>query len=162
MIFVIKLRLHEGRYSSAIIWLCLWLSLFFISRKRDKSYSEDPYFLCRKTFRNGIELRQGLYLSMRKLLNLSRSVTFWQFFPQCFLFVCPFFRRRRPMNITGAVARDPRFHHIKIVLCWTLLSTPFQATIARSYRAVMFVLHIDTFKARAIFAPRSPAVKNSV
>ena len=26
MIFVIKLRLHEGRRSPAIIWLCLWFS----------------------------------------------------------------------------------------------------------------------------------------
>ena len=28
-----------------------------------------------------------------------------------------------------------------------------------SYRAAMFVLHVDTFKARAMFAPRSRAVK---
>ena len=26
MVFVIKVRLHEGRRSSAIIWLCLWFS----------------------------------------------------------------------------------------------------------------------------------------
>ena len=30
----------------------------------------------------------------------------------------------------------------------------------QSYRAAMFVLHIDSFKARAMFAPRSCAVKN--
>ena len=47
-------------------------------RKRDNSCSRDPYFLCRKTLRNGIELRQDIYLSMRKLSNLSRSVAFWQ------------------------------------------------------------------------------------
>ena len=28
------------------------------------------------------------------------------------------------------------------------------------YRVAMFVLHVDTFKARAMFAPRSRAVKN--
>ena len=54
--------------------------------KRDKSCSRDPYFLCRKTSRNGIEPRQDLYLSMRKLSNLSRSVAFWQSIPRCFLF----------------------------------------------------------------------------
>ena len=37
--------------------------------------------------------------------------------------------------------------------------TPFQITIVLSYRAAMFVLHVDTFKARAMFAPRSRAVK---
>ena len=40
-------------------------------RKRDKSFSKDPYFLFRKTVRNGRELRQDLYLSKRKLSNLS-------------------------------------------------------------------------------------------
>ena len=44
----------------------------FHRRKSDESRSKDPYFLCRKTFRNGLELRQDLYLSMRKLSNLSR------------------------------------------------------------------------------------------
>ena len=39
------------------------------------------------------------------------------------------------------------------------LNTPLQITIVRSYRAAMFVLHVDTYKARAIFAPRSPTVK---
>ena len=33
--------------------------------------SKDPYFLCRKTLRNGIEIRQDRYLSMRRLSNLS-------------------------------------------------------------------------------------------
>ena len=36
--------------------------------KRDNSYSKD---LCRKTLRNGIELCQDRYLSMRRLSNLS-------------------------------------------------------------------------------------------
>ena len=30
-----------------------------------------------------------------------------------------------------------------------------------SYRAAMFVLHVDTLKARAMFAPRSRTVKKS-
>ena len=30
----------------------------FDRRKSDKSYSKDPYLLCRKALRNGIELRQ--------------------------------------------------------------------------------------------------------
>ena len=54
------------------------------------------------------------------------------------------------MNITGVVSGNPRLHHIK-----TVFNTPFQLTIVRLYRATMFVLHVDTFKARAIFASRS-------
>ena len=43
----------------------------FQRRKRDKSFSKDSYFHCPKTLRNGRELCQDLYLSMRKLSNLS-------------------------------------------------------------------------------------------
>ena len=43
----------------------------FHRRKRDKSCSKDPYFLYRKTSRNGKELSQDLYLNVRKLSNLS-------------------------------------------------------------------------------------------
>ena len=55
----------------------------FHRRKRDKSSSKDPYFLCRKTLRNGIELRHDLHLSMRKLTNLSPfgSLSHGVFFP---------------------------------------------------------------------------------
>ena len=49
------------------------------------------------------------------------------------------------MNITGAVTGNPRFHHIKTVLCLTDFNTLFQRTIVRSYRAAMFALHFDTF-----------------
>ena len=53
------------------------------------------------------------------------------------------------MNITGAVAGNPRLHHIIV------LSTPIiQMTIVRSYRAAMFVLHVDTSQPRAMFEPR--------
>ena len=64
----------------------------FHRRKGDKSCSKDHCLLCRKTLHNGIKLRQDLYLSMRKLSNLSRSVAFWQSFPLCFLFSWPLFQ----------------------------------------------------------------------
>ena len=54
----------------------------FDRSKSDKSYSKDPYLLCRKALRNGIELRQDRFLSMRRLSTLS---PFWQSFPGCFL-----------------------------------------------------------------------------
>ena len=82
-------------------------------RKRDKSCSKYPYFLCRKTSRNGIEPRQDLYLrcvnirigrDLSPLGNLSQGV---------FFSVDLFFRRRAPINITVTVAGNPRFHHIK-------------------------------------------------
>ena len=187
MIFVIKLILHEGRRSPAIIWLSLKVSSIcsseisqnvhnlwnlscqpfksrkhrgyrgnflaiwnfyvfslilkfgsyeyclskgtrkgtnmfdgpenlrkFHRRKRHIACSKDPNFLCHKTLRNGIELRQDLYHSMRKLSNLS---PFGNLSHGVFSSVDLFFRRRRPMNITGAVARNLRFHHIKTVLC---------------------------------------------
>ena len=41
----------------------------FHRRKRDKFYSKDPPFLCRKTLRNGTEFRQDWYLSLRTLSN---------------------------------------------------------------------------------------------
>ena len=58
----------------------------------NKFCSRDPYFRYGKTSRNGIEPRQDLYLSMRKLSNLSRSVALWQSFPRCFLFGWPLFQ----------------------------------------------------------------------
>ena len=45
-------------------------------RKHDKSCLKDPYFFCHKPQRNEIELRQDLYLSMRKLSNLSPLAIF--------------------------------------------------------------------------------------
>ena len=47
----------------------------FHGRKLEKSCLIDPYFLCGKILRNGIELRQDLCLSMRKLSNLSRDMS---------------------------------------------------------------------------------------
>ena len=43
--------------------------LKFYWRKRNKSYSKDPYFLCHKTIWNGIEFCQVQYLSMQRLSN---------------------------------------------------------------------------------------------
>ena len=85
----------------------------FHRRKCDKSYSRDPYFLCRKSLCNGIELHQDRYLSMRRLSNQSPFDNLSQ---SVFFSVDLFLRRRRPMNITGVVAGNPRFHHIKTVL----------------------------------------------
>ena len=39
-------------------------------RKRDKSYSTDPYLPCRQILSDGIELHQDRYLSMHRILNL--------------------------------------------------------------------------------------------
>ena len=48
----------------------------FHRKKRDKFYSKDHCFLCRKTLRNGIKLRQDRYLSMRRLSNPSHLAIF--------------------------------------------------------------------------------------
>ena len=53
----------------------------FRRRKRDKSYSKDPYFLCRKTLRNGIELRRDRYLSKCRLSPANLEI-----FPTVFSF----------------------------------------------------------------------------
>ena len=73
----------------------------FDRRKSDKSYSKDAYLLCRKALRNGIELRQDRLLSMRRPSTL---LPFGNLSLGVFFSVDPSFRRRRPMNITGAVA----------------------------------------------------------
>ena len=80
----------------------------FHRRKRDKSYSKDPCCLCRKT------LRQDRYLSMRRLSN---RPAFGNLSLCVFFSVDLFFGSRRPMNITNAVAGNPRFHHIETFLC---------------------------------------------
>ena len=104
-------------------------------------------FFVTKKLPNGIELRQDLYLSMCKLSNLSPRLSHSVFFS-----VDPFFRRRRPRNITGAVAGNPRFHHRKSALCETVFNTPFQITIVRSYRAAVFVFML-TVLAHAVIKP---------
>ena len=52
------------------------------------------------------------------------------------------------MNITGVVAGN----FLQLFLTHLL-------TIVRLYQAAMFVLHVDTFKARTIFALRSRTFK---
>ena len=46
-------------------------------RKCHKFYLKDPYFLCCKTLRNRMEICQGWYLSMRRLLNHGSWVFIW-------------------------------------------------------------------------------------
>ena len=72
-----------------------------------------PIFFVAKHYVNGLRLRQDLYLSIRKLSKLSpiSNLSHGVFFS-----VDLFFRRRRPMNITGAVAGNSRFHHRKTAL----------------------------------------------
>ena len=82
----------------------------FHRRKRDESHLKDSYFLCLKTLRNGMKLRQDRYLSLRRLSNLS---PFGNLSHGVSFSVDLFFRRTRSMNITGAVTGNPRFHHIK-------------------------------------------------
>ena len=86
----------------------------FDRRKSDKSYSKDPYLLCRKALRNGIDLRQDRFLSMRRLSTL---LSFGNLSLSGFFSVDLSFRRRRSINVTCAVAGNSRFHHIKIVAC---------------------------------------------
>ena len=86
----------------------------FHRRKRNKYCSKDPYFLCCKTLRNGIEVRQDLYLSVRTLSKLS---PFGNLSHRVYCLADFFFRRRRPMSITDVVVGKHRFHDIKTVLC---------------------------------------------
>ena len=86
----------------------------FHLRKRNKSCSKDPYFLCRKTLRNGIELRQDLHLSMRKLSSLSPFGNL----SCCVLFsVDLFFRRIEPpryfVTLKAPAMFTPRSRAIK-------------------------------------------------
>ena len=94
----------------------------FHRRKRDESHLKDSYFLCLKTLRNGMKLREDRYLSLRRLSNLS---PFGNLSHGVSFSVDLFFRRTRPMNITGAVTGNPRFHHIKKMDCVKLFSTHF-------------------------------------
>ena len=61
------------------------------------------------------------------------------------------------MNITGAVAGNPRFHHIKTAMSSTVFSTPFQITIVRIVPPCLFC--IVPCKAYAMLVPRSRALK---
>ena len=94
----------------------------FHLRKRDKSHLKDPYFLCLKTLRNGMNFRQDRYLSLRRLSNLS---PFGNLSHGVSFSVDLFFRRTRLMNIMDAVTGNPRFHHIKKMHCVKLFSTQF-------------------------------------
>ena len=117
-------------FSSSISNLFLWI--FFLSKgirraqicltvqqilgnfikRRDQSCSKDLYVLCRKTVRSGIELRIWACVNFQLCHDLSPpgNLSHGVFFS-----VDPFFRRRRPVNITGVVSGKPRLHYIKTV-----------------------------------------------
>ena len=58
---------------------------------------------------------------MRKLSNLLHHLSpFSNLSHGVFFLVELFFRRRSPLNITGAVVRNRRFRRIKILLCETV------------------------------------------
>ena len=61
-----------------------------------------------------MERRQDLYLSIRKLSNLS---LFGNLSHSVFFSVDLIFWRKRLTNITRAVAGNPRFHLVKTVFC---------------------------------------------
>ena len=82
----------------------------FHRRERDESHLKDSDFLCLKTLRNEMKLRQDRYLSLRRLSNLS---PFGNLSHGVSFLIDLFFRRTRPMNITDAVTGNPRFHPIK-------------------------------------------------
>ena len=72
-----------------------------------------PHLLCHKTLCNEIELCSDQYLSVHRLLNL---LPFGNLSCSLFFSVDLHLRHKRPMDITGAVAENPRFHHKKTVL----------------------------------------------
>ena len=86
----------------------------FHQRKRNKYCFKDPYFLCCKILRNGTEVREDLYLSVRTLSKLS---PFGNLSHRVCCLADFFFTPRRPMNITAVVAGTHRFHDIKTVSC---------------------------------------------
>ena len=90
----------------------------FHRMKPDKSYSKDLYFLCCKTLLNGYRTSPRSCLSMRWISNLS---PFGNLSHDVFFSVDLFFRGRRPVNITGAVTGNPRFHQNL-----TVFKTPFR------------------------------------
>ena len=108
----------------------------FHRRKRDESHLKDSYFLCLKTLRNGMKLRQDRYLSLRRLSNLS---PFGNLSHGVSFSVDLFFRRTRLMNITDAVTGNPRFHHIK-KKCIVL--NCFQHTFSDNNRAILSSRHV--------------------
>ena len=104
------------------------------------------FIIYRKALRNGIDLRQYWYLSMRRPSNLS---PFGNLSHGVFFRVDLYFGRRRFMNIMGAVAGNSRLHHLKTAMFQTVFNT-------QSCHVCFACYH---FQARAMFALRSRAVK---
>ena len=61
------------QYFKFVRWILTSSLKKFHRGKRDKFYSKDPYFLCHKTLRDGIET----CLSMRRLTNRGPQVIIW-------------------------------------------------------------------------------------
>ena len=122
MILAIKRRLHEWRRSPVIIWLNLArkIPIFFVVK----------HYVIEQNFAK-IFVKACVNFRICRLLAIFPTVLSSS--------VDLFFMRRGPTNIMGAVAENPRFRYIKIVLSETVFNIPFQKTIERSYRAAMFV-----------------------
>ena len=126
----------------------------FQQRQRNKFFSKIPIFFVAKHY-----AVVDLYLSMRKLWNLSRHVSpFGNLSHGVFFSVDLFSRRRRPMNITGAVAGSPLFHHIKTVCVRLFLTHLFRWQLCDRIEPPCW-LSMLTLKNRAMLTPRSRAVK---
>ena len=121
----------------------------FHQRKRDIFFSNIPIFFVAKHY-----AVVDLYLSMR----LSRHVSpFGNLSHGVFFSVDLFSRRRRPMNITGAVAGSPLFHHIKTVCVRLFLTHLFRWQLCdRIEPPCLFSILTQN---RPMLTPRSRAVK---
>ena len=86
----------------------------FLSPFSDCSNTNHATRKKKKKLRNRIEVRQDLYLSVRTVSKLS---PFGNLSHRVYCLADIFFRRRRPMSITGVVVGKHRFHDIKTVLC---------------------------------------------
>ena len=84
-------------------------------RECDKSYSKGSYFICHKTLQNGSQDFANIGICV--CVGLSNLSPFGNLSHHVFFLFDLFFRHRRPINVAGVVVGNPRFHHIKTVLC---------------------------------------------
>ena len=94
----------------------------FHRRKRNESCSKDPCFSVAKHYViewNFAKICIWADVNFRTCRDLS---PFGNLSCGAFFSVDHFFRRRRPMNITNAVAGNPRFQHLKTVLCTNMFN----------------------------------------
>ena len=93
----------------------------------------------------------GFALSMRKLSTMSRHLAPFDNLSHGLFCSVDLFSR--------GLCWKPLIPSHKNCIVFNCFHKPFQMTTVRSYLAAMFFFHDDTFKARAMFAPRSRAVK---